>query len=98
MTTILRNAIPALLLGLALAGAAHAASAERDAVVVRVRTAPEAPARAEPAIVPEMAADAGMTDHLAPRTIGAIAGAIGVFSIASAIRRRRARAGVPEAV
>lgn len=95
MTTTLRNAIPALLLGLFLAGAAHAAPVERDAVVVQLRTAaPEAPAGIEPETEPEM----DMADHLEPWTIGAIAGAIGLVSIASAIRRRRAREGLPEAV
>ncbi len=95
MTTTLRNAIPVLLLGLSLAGAAHAAPVERDAVVVQLRTvAPEAPARIEPEAVP--AAD--MTEHMGPGTIGAIAGAIGLAGIAGGIRRRRARRGMPEAV
>lgn len=96
MTATFRTAFPALLLGLSLLGPAHAAPVEREAVQVQLQAVPaESAVRAEPD--GELAAD--MSEHLDPRLIAAIAGAIGLYSVVSAVRRRRAQQdGMPKAV
>jgi len=93
MTATFRTALSATLLGLSLLGSVQAAPAEREVVQVQVREA-AAPARAEPDR--ELAAD--MSEHLDPRLIAGIAGAIGLYSVVSAIRRRRTEDGFPKAV
>jgi len=95
MTATFRTALSATLLGLSLLGSVQAAPAEREVVQVQLReAAAPAPARAEPDR--ELAAD--MSEHLDPRLIAGIAGAIGLYSVVSAIRRRRTEDGFPKAV
>jgi len=105
MTKTARTIVPALLLAAGLLGSAHAAPGGGDAVQVQVQLA-EAPS--EPAPQPqaarrfepdgELAAD--MAERLDPRAVGGIAGAIGIFSIVSAVRRRRVQQqeGLPKPV
>jgi len=107
MTKTARTIVPALLLAAGLLGSAHAApgTGGGDAVQVQVQLA-EAPS--EPALQPqaarrfepdgELAAD--MAERLDPRAVGGIAGAIGIFSIVSAVRRRRVQQqeGLPKPV
>lgn len=103
MTKTIRTAIPALLLAAGIFGSAQAAPVAGETVQVQVELAapvqapqPEAPARVEPDA--ELAAD--MSERLDPGVIGGIAGAIGIFSIVSAVRRRRAQQqdGLPKPV
>lgn len=105
MTNTVRTIVPALLLAAGLLGSAHAAPGAGDAVQVQVQLAeapsepapqPEAARRVEPD--GELAAD--MSERLDPRVVGGIAGAIGIFSIVSAVRRRRVQQheGLPKLV
>ena len=88
MTKIFLIALPALLLATSLLGRAQAAPVGEDVVQVEVHMAQEAPRPETPAYAELERSE--MSEHLDPLAIGGIAGAIGVYSIVSAIRRRRA--------
>lgn len=86
MTKLIRTALPALLLSAAMLSSAHAAPAVGEVAQVEIKLVdsaqPAAPVHAN-------ADEAEMSERLDPVTIAGIAGAIVLYSLVSAIRRRR---------
>jgi uncharacterized BrkB/YihY/UPF0761 family membrane protein len=84
MTKLIRTVFPALLLSAAMLSSVHAAPAAADAAQIKLvdSTQPAAQLAAN-------ADEAEMSERLDPLTIAGISGAIVLYSLVSAIRRRR---------
>jgi uncharacterized BrkB/YihY/UPF0761 family membrane protein len=86
MTKLIRTVFPALLLSAAMLSSVHAAPAAADAAQVEIKLVDSTQPAAQLAA---NADEAEMSERLDPLTIAGISGAIVLYSLVSALRRRR---------